>query len=410
MYDAIVIGARCAGSPIAMLVARKGHRVLLVDRASFPSDTISTHVIHQPGVARLRRWGLLDQIVASNCPPIRRISFEIAGMELSGHPPPAEGVHEAYCPRRTVLDTVLVEAAIAAGAQFRDSFSVKELLFENGAVRGIRGRQYDGKSVDEAARIVIGADGRHSIVARSVEAPVYNQKPIYGCGYYSYWRGIELDSIEFRLLERRGLGLFPTNGGLTCIYVAWPIEEFGAFRADVEDSYLRTIHSTEAVADRARNATMVESIRGTADLRNEFRKPYGPGWALVGDAGYIKDPVTGHGISDAFRDAELLADALDDAWSGGRPLDDALADYERKRNTAAGPLYEFTCHLASFEPPPPMLVRLIEALRGNQPDTDRFLGIVPGTTPVADFFAPANMRRILRQGEPRPAGWERRLP
>lgn len=395
MYDAIVIGARCAGSPTAMLLARKGYRVLLVDRATFPSDTISTHVIHQPGVLRLQRWCLLDKIAASNCPPIRQITFEIAGRELTGSPPPADEVREAYCPRRTVLDSVLVDAAVAAGAEFRDRFSVTELLFEDGAVRGIRGRQDDGRSVDEA-RIVIGADGRHSIVARSIEAPIYNQQPIFGCGYYSYWSGMALNGIEFRLLDRRGVGVFPTNDGLACIYVAWPIEEFGEFRTDIEGNYVRTVYSAAAVAERAHNATRVERIQGTADLRNEFRKPYGPGWALVGDAGYIKDPITGHGISDAFRDAELLADALDDAWSGGRQLSEALADYELTRNEAAHLPYEFTCHLASFAPPGPMIVGLIDALHGNQADTDKFLGIVPGTTPVADFFAPANMRRILR--------------
>lgn len=400
-YDAVVVGARCAGSPTAMLLARKGYRVLLVDRAEFPSDTISTHVVHQPGVDRLRRWGLLPRIAASNCPPIHRVTLEIAGRELSGYPPPANETREAYCPRRTILDKVLLDAALEAGVEFRDRFSVIELSLDEGVVHGIRGRRRGGQPINEAANIVIGADGRHSLVARSVQAPVYNRKPVYGCGYYSYWSGLPLAGIEFRLLERRGIGLFPTNDALTCVYVSWPIEEFAEFRSDAEGNYLKTIANTPAIGERARSATRVQGLRGTAELRNEFRKPYGPGWALVGDAGYIKDPVTGHGISDAFRDAELLADALDRAWSVGSPVDHALADYERLRNEAAEPLFGFTCHLASFEPPAPILARLIDALSGNQPDTDRFLGIVPGTTPLGEFFSPPNLRRMLR-GHTRP--------
>ena len=171
MYDAIVVGARCAGSPTAMLLARAGYRVLLVDRAGFPSDTLSTHYIHQPGVARLRRWGLLDRVVATGCPPARRMTFDVGPFALSGAPTPADGADAAYAPRRYLLDQILLEAASAAGAEVRERFSVGELLIEDGRVTGIRGRQAGGATVTERAAIVIGADGMRSRVARAVGAP-----------------------------------------------------------------------------------------------------------------------------------------------------------------------------------------------------------------------------------------------
>src|SRR5438045_803498 len=173
MYDAIVIGARCAGSPTAMLLARQGYRVLLLDKASFPSDTLSTHYIHQPGVARVKRWGLLDRVAASNCPPVRRQMLDVGPFAVVGSPPPVDGVADGYAPRRTVLDQILVEAAVAAGAELREHFSMDDLVTDGGRVVGIRGRAVGGGTVTEKARIVIGADGLHSMVARSVQAATY---------------------------------------------------------------------------------------------------------------------------------------------------------------------------------------------------------------------------------------------
>ena len=162
MYDAVVVGARCAGATVAMLLARKGYKVLLLDRSTFPSDlTFSTHYIHQSGIACLKRWGLLDRVVASNCPPITSFHFDFGNFALSGSPPPADGVKEAYAPRRKVLDAILVDGAVAAGAELRTGFSVDELVFENGRVCGIHGREKTGAAVVEKARIVIGADGMH---------------------------------------------------------------------------------------------------------------------------------------------------------------------------------------------------------------------------------------------------------
>jgi flavin-dependent dehydrogenase len=249
--------------------------------------------------------------------------------------------------------------------------------------------------VVERARLVIGADGRHSIIARKVQAPVYNAKPTLACWYYTYWSGVRAEGIEMLELGGRAAGLIPTNDGLVALPVAVPARELPAFRADVEGSYLRTIEASPPLAARVRAGRREEPFRAMADVPNFFRKPYGPGWALVGDAGYHKDPITAQGITDAFRDAEALAEALDVGLGGRRPLDEALAEYERRRNEAAMPMYEYTCELAALEPPPPDVRALLAALRGNRADTERFLGTIAGTVPIAEFFAPENSERIL---------------
>jgi flavin-dependent dehydrogenase len=395
VYDAIIVGARCAGSPTAMLLARKGYRVLLMDRADFPSDTLSTHIIWQPGVARLRRWGLLDKVTASNCPPIRRVTFDVGEFAFAGTPPPAEDVAESYAPRRTVLDKILVDAAVEAGAELREGCSVQELAMDGERVVGIRGRTRAGSAAAETARMVIGADGVHSIVARHVQAPEYNAQPALACWYYTYWSGVPTAGAEYYPRDGRVIGCIPTNDGLVCIPTAWTRQEFSRYRADIEGNYLRTLELAPRLAERVRGGRREERFYGTADVPNFFRKPYGPGWALVGDAGYHKDPITAQGITDAFRDATLLAEAIDEGFSGRRPLEEALGDYQRRRDGEVQAMYEFTCQWAALEPPSPEMQQLFGALRGNQTEADRFLGTIAATVSIPEFFSPENQRRIV---------------
>jgi 2-polyprenyl-6-methoxyphenol hydroxylase-like FAD-dependent oxidoreductase len=396
MYDAIVVGARCAGSPTAMLLARKGYRVLLVDKARFPSDTLSAHYIHQPGVARLKRWGLLDAVVASNCPPNRRQVVDFGPFALAGTPPPADGAADAYAPRRTVLDTILVQAAAAAGAELREQFSVNGLETDGERVTGIVGHAHGGAAVTEHAHIVIGADGSRSLVARQVGASSYESKPSLTCAYYSYWDGVAIDGVE--LYPRPGHMVIAgrTNDGQTMIIAYWPVSQFHEVRADIEGHFLAALDLTGGLAERVRSGRRSERFRGTADLPNFFRKPFGPGWALVGDAGYHKDPITAQGISDAFRDAELLAQAIDDGLSGRRPLEVTLGEYERQRNEAVMPMFGLTCDFAALTPPTPEQQQLFAALRGNPEQTNRFLGAIAGTVAIPEFFAPDNLSRIVQ--------------
>lgn len=395
MYDAIIVGARVAGAPTAMLLAQKGYRVLLVDRATFPSDTLSTHGIWASGVARLKRWGVLDEVLATNCPPLPHGDLDLGPLVLRGGPPPVDGIDYELCPRRTKLDKILVDAAVRAGAELREGFSVQELTWEGDAVTGLSGRTAGGAMGTERARIVIGADGLHSVVARGVQAPSYNERPAQACYYYSYWSGIEGDGWELFPRENRFVGRLPTNDGLSCIIVGWPVAEFHEFRSDIEGNIMRTVALAPSLAERMRGATREERFAGTADLPGVFRKPYGPGWALVGDAGYHKDPIMGHGITDAFLDAERLAEAIDAGFSGRQPLEQALAGYEQARNQQQMPLYELQCQLASLQAPPPELQQLLGALYGNQEATNRFFGVLDGSIPFPEFFAPENIGQIM---------------
>ena len=367
MYDVIVVGARCAGSPTAMLLARKGYKVLLVDRNVFPSDmAFSTHYVHQSGTARLKRWGLLDQVIASNCPPITSFHFDFGTFTLDGSPPPAEGVAEAYAPRRKVLDPILVKAAVAEGAELREGFSVEELSWDGDRVRGIRGREKNGPVVTEKAHLTVGADGTHSLVAREVKAQEYNTKPPLQGPYFSYWSGVQMKGFEFYPGSYRGAFGWMTNDNLALIGVGFAAQNLSTISADIEGNYLRAIsEDAPSLAERVQQGKREERFVG-GSIPNYFRKPYGPGWALVGDAGYQKDPCTAEGISDAFRSADLLTEAIDAGLGSGKPLTEALARYKEERNEAALPLYEFTCQLATLAPPPPEMVQLFKALQSNQ--------------------------------------------
>jgi 2-polyprenyl-6-methoxyphenol hydroxylase-like FAD-dependent oxidoreductase len=393
-YDAIVVGARCAGSSTALLLARLGYKVLVVDKASFPSDTISTHLVHPPGVAALDRWGLLERLVATGCPPIDTYVFDFGPIVISGAPGTA-ATPVAYAPRRTVLDKLLVDAASEAGAEAREEFNVTELIVDDGRVTGIRGHNKGGKPIMEHARLVIGADGLHSTVAKAVSAQTYNEKPQLLAAYYTYWSDLPMNGrFETYIRPRRGFAAWPTHGGLTLVIAGWPFAEFEENKKDIEGNYHKTLELAPAFAERVRAARRRERFVGTA-VPNYFRKPFGPGWALVGDAGYNKDFVTAQGITDAFRDAELCTEALDEAFSGRRTFEAAMGKYQSRRDSHVGPMYEFTTQLATLEPPPPDLQRILVAMQDNQGAMDGFARVNAGVTSPAEFFSPENVQRIF---------------
>jgi flavin-dependent dehydrogenase len=378
-----------------MLLAREGYRVLLVDRATFPSDTFRNHVLLQPALLQLRRWGLLDEVIASGCPPIRQVTQDMGDFPLTGTLPLAEGLDGLYAPRRKYLDTILVNAAVRAGVELREGFAVQNLLWNGSQVTGIEGRTTAGTPVTEEARIVIGADGLHSVVARCVDAPTYDAHPTLTWIYYSYWDGVPMSGLEIYRRDHVAILGFPTNDGLTCVATFGPVEGYHSYRADYEANFFATLDLVPEFAARVRGGTRAERWVGTADLPNFFRKPHGAGWALVGDAGYHKDPVTANGISDAFRDAGLLAEAIDAGLAGRRTLDKALAGYEQLRNIAAAPLLAAACQAATFGPLPPEVLGLRAALRGNPEATSQYFGTVAQSVSAGEFFAPENMGRIM---------------
>jgi 2-polyprenyl-6-methoxyphenol hydroxylase-like FAD-dependent oxidoreductase len=380
-----------------MLLARKGYRVLLLDKATFPSDTMSTHHVHPPGVAALDRWGLLDRLETTGCPPVDTYSFDFGPVTVSGSPRPIDGIAHGYCSRRTVLDKLLVDAAVAAGAELREGFTVDEIVASDGTVSGIRGHAKGGAEVTEHAKVVIGADGKHSLVAKTVKPEEYNERRSHLAMYYAYWSDLPVGGFDtfIRAEHRRGWAAIPTHDDLTVLPFGWPVEEFKANRRDIEGNFLAAMDFAPEFAEKVRAAKRESKFIGSADLPGYFRKPFGPGWALLGDAGYHKNPITAMGINDAFRDAELVAGALDGAFSGRRSFEEGMTDYQQTRDREAGPVYEFTDDFAQLRPPPPELQQLIGAMHGNQEAMNGFVSVQASTLPAPEFFAPENVGKIM---------------
>jgi 2-polyprenyl-6-methoxyphenol hydroxylase-like FAD-dependent oxidoreductase len=228
---------------------------------------------------------------------------------------------------------------------------------------------------------------------------MYNTAPSGTCGYYTYWDGVPIDSLEFYTRPNRTIVAFPTNDQQAAIFVEWTHGEFHTFRADLERNFVQTLEEIAPnLAERVRGGSRAHRFMGSGDMPNFFRKPYGPGWALVGDAGFHKDPITAQGITDAFRDAEFLAAAIDCGLSGRQPLIEALAGYEQQRNDAIGSLYEFICDRATLAPFPLEFQQVLAALRDNQEALNRFFGVIQNTIPFREFFSPENLMQILTQG------------
>lgn len=387
MYDVIVVGARCAGASLAMLLAREGHRVALVDRASFPSDTMSTHFLWQRGAARLRTWGLLDRLEGRGCAPIREITFDVGPVQLCGAGPPVEGMADTYCPRRVVLDALLVEAAVEAGADLIDGFTADEVIWSGGQVIGVRGRRRGQAEPPMRARIVVGADGLHSTIARAVGARPYREHPALTGVYYSYWSGLTGLGASFHARPGRLILVWPTNDDLTCIYVAWPHEEFRQVRKNAEHNVHAALALVPGLADAVASGHREQRFVGTDDLPNLYRTSAGPGWALAGDAGHHKDPSTGMGMSDAFLAAELLAEAIHVGLVGHRPIDDAVADYQHRRDALTENGFQLTLSTARLAPLSTGLEAFYREATGQPEMVRQIFGVLGGSVPIGDVYS-----------------------
>ncbi|GAA3229526.1 NAD(P)/FAD-dependent oxidoreductase [Pseudonocardia petroleophila] len=395
MYDAIVVGARCAGSPLAMLLAQQGHRVLVVDRASFPSDTVSSHYMHQAGVVRLRNWGLLDELVAVGTPGATRMSYSHRGVAFSGFADPIDGIDTVYCPRRIVLDEILVNAARRAGAEVLESFTVSDLIWADGAVAGVRGRVGDGPETEFRAPIVIGADGAHSTVAKRVEAPLYNVRPAAGAAYYSYFEGVDSAGLQHHTgTGERWVGSWPTNGG-TLVGVMATKAQIKEFRQDVPGNFQSTVDAIlPAVGEQLRDATRTDPFIAMRYPDNFYRQAFGPGWALVGDAGYHKDPLTGWGMSDSFIHAEQLAARVHEGLAGLRPMDEALAEFAKTRDEETAVMYDYTTTVAELGELPPFFQAVLEAVAATDTWTTTMLGWIAGGVDDDAIFSAEGLQAL----------------
>jgi flavin-dependent dehydrogenase len=354
-HDVVVVGARCAGAATAMLLAAAGHDVVLVDRATFPSDTLSTHAIARSGVVQLNRWGLLPAVLDAGTPPIREVVFHSGGTPVRRTVKDRLGVDMLVAPRRHVLDALLVDAAVAAGAHLMTGVSVDGVRRgDDGRVRGVRARGDSGR-LEIAARFVVGADGLRSRIARCVDAPFTHVRGAGdGAVHYAYFAG-EWPAMEYYLGNGSFAGVFPTNDGEACVWVCSPADVAMRFRrshSTIDRAFDAMVRAAAPeLAERLRVSAIRRSVtRGMIGLPNHLRHPVGAGWALVGDAGYHRDPITGHGISDAFRDAELLATAVDRTLTGDVNESEALAHYHIERDRQLREIFEITCELTTFPP------------------------------------------------------------
>jgi len=385
-WDAVVVGARVAGASTALLLARAGLRVLVVDRARRGSDTLSTHALMRGGVLQLRRWGLLDRVAATGAPPVRRVTFHYGRDVMPISLKPYAGVEALYAPRRTVLDSILVDAAEQAGARFGFGSAVIDLAHDGaGRTVGVVVRDRGGIVRTERARLVVGADGRGSLVATQVAAPSIAtgvHAPAYA---YGYWPAPDLDGYHWYYGDGLSIGAIPTNDGLACVFVGAPP---AVLARATRDRPLADAHRTllAGLGDDLADVTAappVGPVRFFRGLPARLRGAYGPGWALVGDAGWWKDPLSTHGITDALRDAELLATAVVAGSVSEHAAGIALAGYQAQRDRAALAMHPVVDRLASHEWDPAEARRLLRQLSSVMTDeVEAILGFgsVPART------------------------------
>ncbi|WP_416956645.1 NAD(P)/FAD-dependent oxidoreductase [Nocardioides sp. T5] len=363
--DVVVVGGRVAGASTAMLLARAGLSVALLDRGRRGSDTLSTHALMRAGVLQLSRWGVLADVVAAGTPAVRRTVFHHNdGEDVSVSIRPRAGVDALYAPRRHLLDRLLVEAAEDAGVHVLHEATVTSLRRDpTGRVTGVVGRTSSGTTIDVAAGLVVGADGIRSRVAEEVGAATTWQGRTASAVLYRYVEDPGPDAYEWTYGTGAAAGVIPTNGWASCLFVSTtPVRMRRLRRLGVEPAFAELLAAAgPAAVERVRAVRPLSPVRGWAGVPGFARRSSGPGWALVGDAGYFKDPITSHGMTDALRDAELLATEVL-AAHGGVPEDVAMARYEETRERLSRQLAETTERVAAYDWDTPGIRSLLRRL------------------------------------------------
>ena len=373
--DVVIVGARCAGAATALLLARAGIRVLVLERGRPGADTLSTHALMRAGVLQLHRWGLLDEIRSAGVPPVKRTVFRYGDDETAVTIKPIPGVDALYAPRRTLLDRVLIEAAQRAGAIVQFDTTVTGVERDNrGRVSGVRARRANGDTYTVGATLSVGADGLGSRFSRWVEAPLERQGTGAGAVIYAYVGGLDDRGYEWFYNPGVTGGVIPTNGGVSCVFVGTSNARFRqSLHADVPASFASLLPEVSPdLAARIRDGIVHPGMRSYPGIAAYRRRPWGEGWALVGDAGYHRDPLSTRGISDAFRDAELLARAIVGGLDGGE-LSRTLEDYRLVRNRLSGQLFSTTEAIASYSWDLETIPALLRSLAAAQADELSYL-------------------------------------
>ncbi len=408
LYDVIVVGARMAGSATAALLAQQGARVLLLERSTLPAPTVSCPIIYGNSLQIFDEMGVLPAVEAIGAPKIRYYGGRVPNLDLVARLPAVFGRDYAYSIRRDVLDTVVLnEVKQMPSITVREGFNVTELVWGNGRVVGVRGRQNGGALETIYGWGVVGADGKRSKVAREVQAPIYLSHPNPSCIFYAYYRNFEPlsepSAVVYADPERLLTTLvFDADAGLTVVSVGVPNAEFATARKDPEGTLRRVIDAFPEVQHRARNAERVTKVMGQGPIDSYYRQSYGAGWALVGDAGHYVDPVTGQGINYALYGAAFLAQA----WARTRrraSWEQAMAEYQRNRDAYTRPMF----NLISFGSQAEWLrelgidigTPLMQAISRRPDVMTRYIGMYNGATSVDEFMHPLNLLRIYAEDQ-----------
>ena len=344
-YDVIVVGARVAGSLVATLLGQNGHRVLLLDRAKFPSDSLSTHFFRAPALRAFQTAGVLDEVLASA--PALTVNYNVIDGIIFPEPVDRPDDFPFYlCVRRITLDDILVRRAKAtAGVEMKEGAVVVELLRQDGRVNGVRWRDGEGQH-QATARVVVGADGLYSLVAKQAGAQVERQEPVNRAMYYAYYQGIQANkgpAAEFHYRGNYLVYCFPCDASLTLVAASVPIADFTEFKRDPNGRLEEELRAMTALKDRVAMAARQSPVRGTGSIPGILRVPYGPGWALAGDAGMVMDPWSGQGIDQGATGAVTLARELHEYLSGSKDWDPAMRSYHQDRNDFSLKTFERTC-------------------------------------------------------------------
>jgi flavin-dependent dehydrogenase len=363
--DAIVVGARCAGSSASIALARAGRRVVVLDQARFPSDTLSTHLLFAGGVAELQAVGALARVEALGAPRLPFAQMVASGIEVLATYTPVDGIEYGMCVRRAGLDAALVETAREAGAEVRERARVTELVWEGERVSGVCYVDADDHRCELRAPLIIGADGRRSTVARLVDAvDPYRSNANQRACYFAYFFDGRSGSREVAAQWRDGRELgtaFPCDGGLVLVLLMPPVERAAAFRADLAGEFERTVERIPGLRARLEDCMRASKIRLATDTTSYFRRSSGPGWALPGDAGHFKDPITAQGIRDAVRFGRLLGEIAAPVLDDVARLDRATAAWEQRRERECLPSYQWTNQLARADSISPLEIELYRA-------------------------------------------------
>lgn len=396
-FDVIVVGARAAGAPTAMLLARRGHRVLLLDRDRFPSDTLSTLYIQQPGVARLARWGLLDAVRATGCPPLDRVVYDLGDVRVEGCSTGVDGQREAYAPRRHLLDGILAEGAVAAGVEFRPGCEVTALeRAEDGRVTGVVHRPRGGGApVTERARLVVGADGMRSAVAALAGTRTTVEHPRLTCAYYMFWTGVP---AGFEMYEGATgwIAAVPTNDALL-VAAYHPQHRFEEVRRDAKAAYLDAVRvNAPQLWERLGAGERLDRLHGTGDQQNFFRVADADGVVLVGDAGHHKDSLTAQGITDAMVQAEMLDARIGDVLHDDAALREGLRAFVEERDQRFMPNFQATLMVARAEGRDQRRA-LLTAVGSDPGHTQRYFDALAGVIPLHQLYTPG-LQALLGRG------------